>query len=104
LRNGRKKKSRRRAGRNANANVEPNIVNDKISANEIKTLDSPTRLHVHHIRARECDIDGLSIKAALDGLVACGVLPDDSAKHIKSIQVTASKGSPEKTIFTFEEL
>lgn len=86
------------------ADVEQDSGNAKISTDEAPAFDSPVNLHVHHIRKRQTDIDGLSIKATLDGLVAGGILPDDSPEWIKSITTTASKGAVEKTIFRFEEI
>lgn len=98
------KKSRGRRSKFPNANLESNFGNDSFSTNEVAPLDSPTNLHVHHFRKRLCDIDGVSIKATLDGLVASGILPDDSTEFIKSIKVTVSKSPIEKTIFRFEEV
>ena len=86
------------------ANLEPDSSNATISEDETAAFSSPVNLHVHHVRKRATDIDGLSIKATLDGLVASGILPDDSPKWIKSIKTTASKGEVEKTIFRFEEI
>lgn len=48
-------------------------------------------LHVHSIRKRLVDIDGISAKAAIDGLVKAGLLSDDSAKEIREIKFTQEK-------------
>jgi Holliday junction resolvase RusA-like endonuclease len=50
------------------------------------------------------DIDGLSIKAAIDGIVEAGILADDSPKQVKEIRNSQSKGKIEKTTITIEEI
>lgn len=57
---------------------------------------------VHH-RKRLADLDNLSIKAALDGMVEAAILADDSPIQIASIthfQVKTNKHEEEKTIVT----
>jgi crossover junction endodeoxyribonuclease RusA len=48
-----------------------------------------------------------AVKAALDGLIDAGVLPDDSAKHVLSITMRApekcDKGEPESMTLTVVE-
>tara|TARA_R100001594_G_scaffold127395_2_gene165062 strand:+ start:252 stop:563 length:312 start_codon:yes stop_codon:yes gene_type:complete len=88
---------------NSDANLEQDSGYAAVSANETPSFDTPVDLHIHHVRKRSADLDGLSIKAALDGIIASGILPDDSPEWIKSIKVTSSKGSSEKTIFKFTE-
>lgn len=87
----------------SNANLEQDTGDAKIPKDETPEFNSPVDLHVHHIRKRQCDLDGCSVKAAIDGIVARGILPDDSTLWIKSIKTTCSQGEPEKTIFRFEE-
>ena len=58
-------------------------------------------LHVHSIRKRLVDIDGISAKAAIDGIVKAGLLTDDSAKEIRSIKFTQEKGDEEGTALMF---
>ena len=62
--------------------------------------DSRACLHIHSIRKRLADPDGISAKAAIDGIVKAGLLEDDSAQHIKEITYSQEKGSEEKTIIT----
>ena len=49
-------------------------------------ISSPARLTLIRYSAVEPDHDGLvgSFKAVIDGLVKCGVIPDDSPDHIKA--------------------
>jgi len=61
-------------------------------------------LHVHSIRKRLCDVDGISAKAAIDGIVKAGLLADDSAKNIREIKFTQEKcksGEEEGTALMF---
>ena len=70
---------------------------------EEKTAGSnpPYRVHFHSIRHRLADSDGISGKAALDGLVKAGIFPDDSAKHIKEVTYSQEKTKgPEITEIT----
>jgi Holliday junction resolvase RusA-like endonuclease len=61
-------------------------------------------ISIHHTRNRLADIDGLSAKAVIDGLVGCGILTDDSAKQVAEVRHYQSKGSPEETKIVIEEI
>jgi len=70
-------------------------------------LDSPCRIHIHSRRYRLADPDGISAKAAIDGLILTGVLPDDSPKFIKEVTFSQEKIGKEKveeTIIVVEKL
>jgi len=67
-----------------------------------KRPDAPVTISVHTIRPKRRDIDNTSIKAALDGIVSCGILEDDGPNQIKEIRFTQEKGETEKTIITIE--
>jgi len=67
-------------------------------------FDSRVCIHIHSIRKRLVDADGVSAKAAIDGLVRCKVLHDDSAKFVESVTYSQEKGLEEKTIITIKEL
>lgn len=62
--------------------------------------DTRFSLHIHSIRKRLADPDGISAKAVIDGIVKTGLLEDDSTKEIKEIVYSQEKGSEEKTIIT----
>ena len=69
--------------------------------------DTQYDVHVHSIRKRLGDVDGISAKAAIDGLVKSGLLTDDSAKHIREIKFTqekCKKGEEEGTALMFTEV
>jgi len=63
-------------------------------------LNNSVDIHIHSIRKRLADPDGISGKAAIDGIVKCGVLKDDSVKFVKEVRYSQEKGEPEETIIT----
>lgn len=87
-----------------NADVESDFSNAAFPAHGIASFTAPVRVHFHHTRARLADLDGLSAKALLDGLVAAGILADDSPEQIAEITHSQSKGLPEKTTVTITEV
>ena len=54
------------------------------------------RIHVHSRRYKLADPDGISAKAAIDGLVLAGVLPDDSAKCVSQVTFSQEKITSEE--------
>lgn len=63
------------------------------------------RISVHSVRKRLVDPDAISTKAVIDGIVAAGVLKDDSAKEIEGPVIrTQEKGMEEKTIIMIDGL
>jgi Holliday junction resolvase RusA-like endonuclease len=79
------KRSRDRRTRQ-NADLERTTGNESISPGKGPAFTAPVSIAVHHYRCRLADPDGLSIKAALDGIVHCNLLRDDSAKEITEIR------------------
>jgi len=78
------------------AYMEQTTSNAPLGAKETPRLDSPCSLHIHSRRHRLTDPDGISAKAAIDGLVLAGVLPDDSAKCVSQVTFSQEKiGSQE---------
>lgn len=67
-----------------------------------KESTDTVKIHIHSVRKRLADPDGLSGKAVIDGLVKTGVLPDDSLKYVSGVEFSQEKGSEEKTIITIE--
>ena len=68
------------------------------------TQDGPFLCRVHSVRKRLTDIDGISVKAVIDGIVLAGVLPDDKAEFIEKIEFTqrkTKKGEAEYTEVSF---
>lgn len=80
-------------------------VSDGVYAKEAgKRLSPPYHIRVHTIRKRRGDVDGISAKAAIDGLVKAGILGEDHPEFVQKISFTQEKGSEEKTIITIEEV
>lgn len=70
-------------------------------------LRPPIGIRVISYRSRACDPDGVSAKAAIDGLVHCGLLRDDSSKEIASVTLEVRKvknEEEERTLIILEEL
>lgn len=84
--------------------MESDTSNAPLRTNEIAPFDSPVRITFMHYRARSTDMDGISVKAAIDGAVACGILTDDSPLQVKEIVHQQIKSGDEKTVMIIEEL
>ena len=85
------------------ANMEQASGNASLAAQKMQGLNPPFNILIHSIRKRLCDTDGISAKAAIDGLVKAGIFADDSTKYIKKISFSQEKGAEEKTIFEITE-
>lgn len=81
-----------------NANMEPAAGNEPLGAETLPRFDKAVHIHVTSCRKRKHDPDGISIKAVLDGLVANGILKDDSWDEIKSITFESRQSDEEKTV------
>jgi len=88
----------------ADANVEPDPSDAPNEQDKATPFDSPVRITFLHTRGRLADIDGLSGKAAIDGLVAVGILRNDTAKQVEEVRHHQVKGKPEKTEIIIEEI
>ena len=92
--------------RPAAANLEPHSVHVAPGAPGRKAAGPRVRLTVRSYRARLCDPDGISVKAAIDGLVQAGVIPDDNAEVVKGLtieQVKVRRGE-ERTVIEVQQL
>ena len=83
--------------------MEPAAGCGDMEKKENPRFDSPVNIHVHSIGNRLADPDGISAKAAIDGIVKAGVLRDDSAKEVQKVSYSQEKGKEEKTIITITE-
>jgi hypothetical protein len=89
------------------ADMESTVGHAPLEAKEGTRFDSPVRITVVSYRTRLCDSDGASAKAAIDGLVHSGILPDDSPKFVAEVrykQVKVKNREEEKTELIIEEL
>ena len=48
-------------------------------------MDKKCRIHIVSYRKRLADADGISAKAAIDGLILGGVLRDDSPEEVEEV-------------------
>lgn len=86
----------------ADANMEQDLGNAALRTNEAKAFSTPCRITFHHVRKRLADIDGISGKAVIDGLVQAGVLADDTAKQVTEVRNCQTKGETEETRIVIE--
>ena len=57
----------------------------------MQRFNTPVRILVHSYRRRLADPDGISAKAAIDGIVKAGILSNDSPKQIEEIRFKQTK-------------
>jgi hypothetical protein len=86
------------------SNMEQVALDESMATNEVPTFDSRVNIYVHSVRGRLVDADGISAKAAIDGIVARGILRDDSPEFVEQVTFTQSKGDSESTTITIEEI
>lgn len=70
----------------------------------MQEFDTPVRVTITHVRKRLADLDNLSGKGLLDGIVACGILRDDSPEQVREVRVRQVKGDPETTTIEIETI
>lgn len=76
-----------------------------IPTSQDSSFDTPVRIAVVSYRTRLADADGVSAKAAIDGLVHAGIIRDDSPAYVTEVtyrQVKVKNKSEEKTILEIE--
>lgn len=78
--------------------MESIIRNEQVGETEGDKLDKRVCIHIHSRRRRLADPDGISCKAAIDGLAKGGLFVDDSAKYVKEVSFSQEKSSQEETI------
>jgi hypothetical protein len=105
---GRKTKGSRNHYSGKVANVE-RLASDGLASTYAGTaFDSPVSCFVFHYRAKLCDPGGISNKAFVDGVVAVGVLRDDSLKEIhkeiREEQFKVKSEAEEKTQIVMREV
>lgn len=87
------------------ANLEQNTRADCKATNATAAFDTPVCITVVSYRTRLADADGISAKAAIDGLVHAGVIADDGPEHVHEVryrQVKVRTKREEKTILEIE--
>jgi len=84
-------------------NVEQNPVDETQTQDEAKEAHPPVSIHIHSVRKRLTDSDGLCAKWLIDELVLSGLLVDDSPTYVESVTFSQEKGQPEETIITLSD-
>ena len=92
--------------RPAVADVEPAAGHVPPGAHGREAAYPRVRLTVRSYRSRLADPDGVSVKAAIDGLVEAGVIPDDNAKVVVglTIEQVRCKRAEERTVILVQEV
>ena len=65
---------------------------------EDKEVHPRFRIHIHSKRRRLADPDGISSKAAIDGITKAGIIGDDSADWIESVSFSQEVSKVEETV------
>jgi len=87
------------------AHLEQNLGHAYLGEKATPRFNSQVHIHVHSIRRRLADCDGLSAKAAIDGLIKAGILRADTAQAIKEITYSQEKTTgAERTEITIKEI
>lgn len=84
------------------AYLESNSSHAAKSADAGKEGHPRYRIKIHSKRRRLTDSDGVSGKWAVDGLVAGGIIPDDSPEWVESVTFSQELSEHEETILTVE--
>lgn len=83
--------------------VESDFRDEALQQKEAATFTTPVSISVYSKRKRLVDADGVSAKAAIDGIVHSGILPDDSPQYVKEVSYSQDKDKAEETIITLWE-
>lgn len=87
------------------ANLEQFVGNEPVGTIKNTAFDSRVRITVVSYRTTLADADGISAKAAIDGLVLAGIIADDSTKEVEEVryrQIKVDTVGEEKTILEIE--
>lgn len=87
--------------------LERTVGNEPLAKKIGSPFDSRVRITITSYRSRLADPDGVSAKAAIDALVICGVLRNDSCKEVEEVrhkQVKVKNKGDEKTVIEIEDV
>lgn len=88
-------------------NLERTIGNGALPAGKSPAFDSQVSIRIDSYRIRLADCDGVSGKAAIDSLVICGIIANDTTKEVREVTYSQTKvknKSDEKTVITIERV
>ena len=86
------------------ADLEQIVSDVTNAADEVPRSTSPVRVTFYHSRKRLADLDNLSGKAILDGIVRAGILATDTPEQVAEIRTNQVKTKDEKTVVLVERL
>ena len=78
------------------AHLESHLRDAALSADRTQTEDTRVDIHVRSFRRLKHDPDGVSVKAAIDGIVGAGILTGDSSKQVKKVTFESFTGGKEE--------
>jgi hypothetical protein len=88
-------------------NLESVAGNESLATCGRAAFDSLVSIRIDSYRVRLADVDGISGKAVIDGLVLAKVIADDTTKEVKEVlfsQTKVKNKSEEKVIVTVERV
>jgi len=101
-----KRSGNRSAGKAAD--VERSIGNESLAKRKATPFDSRVGIRIVSYRSKLADPDNISGKAAIDGLVHCGILRNDSSKEVASYradeQYKVDNAEDERTVIAITEI
>jgi hypothetical protein len=89
------------------ADVELSVSGQSVQACKGAAFGSRVDIEIVSYRSRLADADGISGKAAIDGIVAAGILREDSAKEVREVrfrQIKVQNETDEKTEIIIQEI
>ena len=92
---------------NKATDLERTSCNASLPACKGPLFDTQVSVRVHSYRTRLVDVDGVSAKYAIDGLVMGGIIANDTTKEVCEVIYTQTKvknKSQEKTEITIERV
>ena len=88
----------------SSANVEPAKRAAAKKTHVRQAVHPRVSITVHSKRRRPVDPDGISAKAAIDGLVRGGILEDDSPTFVEAVTYSQERAAIEETIIEVWEV
>ena len=85
------------------ADLEPVTCDAALPAEETPRFIAPVNIRVISYRKLNHDPDGVSVKAVLDGVVALGILADDSARQVTSITFESRQSRDQRTVIKIDD-
>jgi len=76
---------------NSITDMESITCNAPLGEKKMPRFNSQVCIIIRSYRRRLCDPDGISAKAAIDGLVKAGILADDTTKQVEEVRFKQTK-------------